>query len=64
MVKRTVELFNLDVIISDGKGSKELEQISVVKDSLTTATDGKNYLVKYYNLIDRTGHMFHFGTHG
>ena len=50
MVKRTVELFNLDVIISDGKGSKGLEKISVVKDSLTTATDGKNYLVKYYNL--------------
>ena len=29
---------------------KELRPDSVVKDSLTTAADGKNYLVKYYNL--------------
>ena len=29
---------------------KELRPDSVVKESLTTATDGKNYLVKYYNL--------------
>ena len=28
----------------------ELSQDSVVKDSLTTATDGKNYKVKLYNL--------------
>lgn len=28
----------------------ELRQDSVVKESLTTATDGKNYRVKYYNL--------------
>lgn len=28
----------------------ELEEISVVKDSLTTATDGKRYRVKHYNL--------------
>ena len=29
---------------------KELDQDSVVKESLTTAADGKNYRVKYYNL--------------
>ena len=29
---------------------KELSQNSVVKESLTTAADGKNYRVKYYNL--------------
>ena len=29
---------------------KELNQNSVVKESLTTAADGKNYRVKYYNL--------------
>jgi len=29
---------------------KELEPNSVVKDSLTTATDGKKYYTKYYNL--------------
>ena len=29
---------------------KELRPDSVVKESLTTAADGKNYLVKYYNL--------------
>lgn len=28
----------------------ELEEISVVKDFLTTANDGKNYKTKYYNL--------------
>ena len=29
---------------------KELNQNSLVKESLTTAADGKNYRVKYYNL--------------
>ena len=29
---------------------KELSLNSVVKDSLTTATDGKKYRIKYYNL--------------
>ena len=29
---------------------KELERDAVVKDSLTTAADGKNYRVRYYNL--------------
>ena len=29
---------------------KELSQDSAVKESLTTAADGKNYRVKYYNL--------------
>jgi hypothetical protein len=28
----------------------EIEKISVVKDYLTTAIDGKNYNTKYYNL--------------
>lgn len=28
----------------------ELEENSVVKDYLTTASDGKNYKIKYYNL--------------
>jgi len=30
--------------------SGELEKVSVVKDFLTTAKDGKNYKTKYYNL--------------
>ncbi|MBR5062048.1 MAG: hypothetical protein IKX24_07915, partial [Prevotella sp.] len=29
---------------------KELQQESVVKDSLTTAADGKKYRTKYFNL--------------
>ena len=29
---------------------RELEQISVCKDSLLTAKDGKNYKTKFYNL--------------
>ena len=29
---------------------EELEMNSVVKDSLTTATDGKNYKTRFYNL--------------
>ena len=28
----------------------ELDRLSVVKDSLTTASDGKNYRIKYFNL--------------
>nr|WP_223293998.1 RhuM family protein [Pelodictyon phaeoclathratiforme] len=28
----------------------ELEETSVIKDYLTTASDGKNYQVKHYNL--------------
>jgi len=30
--------------------NEELEKVSVVKDFLTTASDGKNYKTKYYNL--------------
>lgn len=30
----------------------ELDSISVVKESLTTASDGKKYLIRYYNLDD------------
>ena len=30
--------------------NEELEEISVVKNFLTTANDGKNYKTKYYNL--------------
>lgn len=29
---------------------KELDEISVVKENLTTAKDGKNYRTKFYNL--------------
>ena len=30
--------------------NEELEEVSVVKNFLTTASDGKNYKTKYYNL--------------
>ena len=41
---------NISLHINNCFKEKELESISVVKDSLTTAKDGKNYKVKYYNL--------------
>lgn len=43
--KQNISL-HLQNIIEDG----ELSENSVVKDFLTTATDGKNYSTKYYNL--------------
>jgi hypothetical protein len=41
---------NISLHINNCFNENELQQISVVKDSLTTATDGKKYKTKYYNL--------------
>lgn len=41
---------NVSLHIRNCFNEGELEQESVVKDSLTTAKDGKRYLVKFYNL--------------
>jgi prophage maintenance system killer protein len=50
-----VELFgqtkqNVSLHISNCFKEKELDKIRVVKDSLTTAIDGKKYKTKFYNL--------------
>ena len=41
---------NVSLHISNIFRDNELDRISVVKDSLTTASDGKKYKTKYYNL--------------
>lgn len=41
---------NISLHINNVFKEKELERDSVVKDSLTTASDGKKYHVQYYNL--------------
>ena len=41
---------NINIHISNILKDKELEADSVVKDYLTTASDGKNYKVKFYSL--------------
>ena len=41
---------NISMHISNVLQDKELDDISVVKDYLTTASDGKNYNVTYYAL--------------
>ncbi len=41
---------NISLHINNCFKEKELVKESVVKESLTTATDGKNYNVSYYNL--------------
>lgn len=41
---------NISLHINNCFKEKELEAHSVVKQSLTTASDGKNYRTKYYNL--------------
>jgi prophage antirepressor-like protein len=41
---------NISLHINNVFKENELAEISVVKDSLTTASDGKKYRVKYYNL--------------
>ena len=41
---------NVSLHIQNLFTEKELQENSVVKDSLTTAADGKNYSTKYYNL--------------
>jgi hypothetical protein len=41
---------NISLHINNCFREKELDPISVVKDSLTTAKDGKKYATKYYNL--------------
>lgn len=41
---------NISLHINNCFKEKELESMSVVKDFLTTAKDGKNYSIKYYNL--------------
>jgi hypothetical protein len=50
-----VELFqttkqNISLHIRNNFKEGELDENSVVKDYLTTAADGKNYSIKYYNL--------------
>jgi prophage maintenance system killer protein len=52
---KMVELFgqtkqNVSLHISNCFKEKELDKIRVVKDSLTTAIDGKKYKTKFYNL--------------
>ena len=41
---------NVSLHVNNIFKEEELPQISVVKDSLTTAADGKKYKTKYYNL--------------
>lgn len=41
---------NISLHINNCFKENELESISVVKESLTTAKDGKKYTIKYYNL--------------
>lgn len=41
---------NISLHISNCFKEKELDKIRVVKESLTTAIDGKNYKTKFYNL--------------
>lgn len=41
---------NISLHINNCFKEKELRAVSVVKESLTTATDGKKYQTKYYNL--------------
>ena len=41
---------NVSLHIKNIFENEELEEVSVVKDFLTTASDGKNYKTKYYNL--------------
>jgi len=41
---------NISLHINNCFKEKELRSISVVKDSLTTASDGKKYKTKFYNL--------------
>ncbi len=41
---------NISLHINNCFKEKELHTISVVKESLTTASDGKNYKTKFYNL--------------
>ena len=41
---------NVSLHINNIFKEKELDRNSVVKDSLTTASDGKNYRTQYYNL--------------
>ena len=41
---------NISLHISNAISEQEVDENSVVKDFLTTATDGKNYRVKFYNL--------------
>ena len=41
---------NISLYINNCFKENELQLISVVKDSLTTASDGKKYKTKYYNL--------------
>lgn len=53
--QRIAELFdttkqNVSLHVKNIFESGELDEISVVKDFLTTATDGKNYKTKHYNL--------------
>jgi hypothetical protein len=46
----TTSVPNISMHISNILKEKELESISVVKDYLTTAADGKNYNITFYSL--------------
>ncbi len=53
--QRMAELFqttkqNVSLHIQNAFSEGELTEVSVVKESLTTASDGKNYATKFYNL--------------
>ncbi len=53
--KQMAELFqttipNINMHIGNIFAERELEEISVIKDFLITASDGKNYRTKFYNL--------------
>jgi hypothetical protein len=41
---------NISLHVNNCFKENELEPFSVVKESLTTAADGKNYKTKFYNL--------------
>jgi len=41
---------NISMHISDILNDNELDENSVIKDYLTTASDGKDYLVKYQSI--------------
>ncbi|GHU70354.1 hypothetical protein FACS189413_10590 [Bacteroidia bacterium] len=53
---------NISLHINNAFKEGEIEKISVVKDYLTTAIDGKNYNIKYYNLdvIISVGYRLNF----
>ena len=51
---------NISLHINNCFKEKELQAISVVKESLTTASDGKRYKTKHYNLRPGSWHTKQF----